>query len=172
MRRPPDAASLTVRHIGRGLGVDREVNRATSRPGAERTHGPGVAVAASVGARGKEMAIFGQRITVPLAGSVPDALGSVGSVFKRVRKDTMVKIGLAGDFTAAVGDLTARITIGANVITENYSIPSESALNMGVEPDKHVRIMGGARAGEEIIITLNNGNAAAMDVDVYVAYPD
>lgn len=118
------------------------------------------------------MAIFSSRVTVPLLGSVPDVMGAAGSVFKRVRRDTMVKIGLAGDAGAAVNDLTARITIGNKVVTEAYTITEETALAQGVEPDKHVKIMAPARAGEEIIITLNNANALAMDVDVYVAYPD
>lgn len=90
-----------------------------------------------------------------------------GSVYKRLDHPSLVRIGLAAELVLATG----RVTIGSRVITEVYGMPVEGVAGAGVDVGRDVQIIAPGFAGEEIIISTTNGNAAANEITTYVFYP-
>lgn len=108
-------------------------------------------------------------VTVPAGGQFLDVLN--GQTLRFVRTPGIVQIGLTQDIAAAIGDVTANITIGGRTVAQGARVPREAAAGSGPLEDRDIRFRDMVKPGDEILVNLFNAGAAAIDVTVYVNLP-
>ncbi len=112
------------------------------------------------------MAIIKRRVNVAAGGSNPNALN--GSVFEFLRAPSEVRMGIVGEFGAAVGTLLAKVTIGDSVVQESSPVKIEAAAGRGVNVNEDIDIVDAGLQNQRLLVELVNNDVAARDFDIYV----